>query len=307
MGTHEGKRVIAGIALSAVAMSWGMGFVATAKALEKLPPILFLGLRFSIGFCVMAALFGKRLIGITPSELKAGAFSGSILAAGFVLQTFAMEFASVATVAFLTALYVVIVPLLSAIFTGTQVEKLQAGAALVSFSGVALSSLTGLDGPIWAVLLRELWPGEVLGMGCALFFALHILAVGRWAPGIEVSRFATIQIGAVSIICLCASYLSEPWSLGMSDMPWASLLYLGVLNTAGAFLAQSWAQRYTSVTQAAVLMSSEPVWAALFGFLILGEKLSMSELAGNIMILAGMILAQDFIPRAWGRGLKSRT
>lgn len=295
-------RLAASAVLTAVAASWGFGFVATAKVLEWLPPVLFLGLRFLLGFSIMLVVFWKQVVGATPDELKAGTITGSVLAAGFIMQTYCMKYCSVSTSAFLTALYVVLVPLLSSLLLGKQVERLHVVAAVLSFGGVAVASLGSIEGSILSTIWRELWPGEVLGIGCALGFALHILAVSRWAPGIEVARFATIQVGAASAVCLALGLLIDPWPTEVQLLPLASLLYLGVVNTAVAFFAQNWAQTRTTATQAAVVMSSEPIWAAIFAFALLGQKLRLNEALGDLMILAGMVLVQD----ATGELLRSR-
>ncbi|MGB9867347.1 MAG: DMT family transporter [Bacillota bacterium] len=287
------KRLAASAVLTAVAASWGLGFVATAKVLEWLSPVIFLGLRFLLGFGIMLAAFCRQVVGATQEEVKAGAITGSVLAAGFIMQTYCMKYCSVSTSAFLTALYVVLVPILSSLVLGKTVELLHVLAAVLSFGGVAVASLGNIRGSVLATLWQELWPGEVLGMGCALGFALHILAVGRWAPGIDVARFATIQVGAASAICLALGLLIDPWPTRVEPVGVASLVYLGAVNTAAAFFAQNWAQRHTTATQAAVVMSSEPIWAAVFAFALLGQSLRPNEALGDLMILAGMVLAQD--------------
>jgi len=280
----------ADLALLGVTLIWGATFVMVKEAVAHFPVFAFLSLRFSFALLSLAPFLwvrqrsggaGSRSLG--RAELGAGSLVGLALLAGYGLQTIGLRHTTAAKAGFITGLSVVFVPLLGAIlWRRTPPPAAQVGVVLAT-GGLALLAL----GPTMSVA----W-GDLMVLGCALAFALHILAVGTFAPCIEPRVLTAIQIGTVALISALISRAAEwPWPPLSRQVLWAAL-FTGVLATSLAFGVQSVAQRFTSATHTALIFAMEPVFAALFAYLLAGERLGPRRWAGCALILAGMLVAE---------------
>ena len=155
------------------------------------------------------------------------------------------------------------------------------GAALAAL-GLGLLSLQRL----------EVRRGDALVLGCAVAFAAHILLLGRSAPRFSSYRLAVVQLGTAGLVALVWAGLAGDLVVPGSAEVWVALVITSVAASAGAFLIQTRAQREVSPTRTAVILTMEPVFAGLFGFLLAGERLSGRGWLGAGLILAGMLVAE---------------
>jgi drug/metabolite transporter (DMT)-like permease len=279
-------RALADASLVLVTLVWGTTFVVVKLAVESTDPILFVGLRFAVGALALAALYPARLARARRATYLAGALLGLALLVGFVLQTLGLRVTTPARAGFITGLSVVLVQLIEA---AAFRRRLPAGAVL----GVLLSAvgLTALSAPLTAAeLAGGDWRGDLLVLGCALAFALHIVGVGHFAGRHDPAAITTVQVGTVAALAGLAAWLAG--APPPDGSVWLSVAYMGVVATALVFGLQNWAQIHTTATHTALIFALEPVFAALFSALLYGEALAARAIAGGALILAGMLVAE---------------
>lgn len=281
------RRLAADAALFAVATSWGATFPLAKRLLTELPPFFYLALRFALAAAVLVTVAGRKLPQLGRRGLVDGAILGTLLAAGYGLQTLGLRTASATVSAFLTGLSVVMVPLLGVAFgrRPSLMAWIGVGAALL---GLALLTLQPAHGQRFGV-------GEILVLGCALAFAVHIVYQSRVAQNHPALPLGLVQITTVALLTLVFS-IPEPKPWGLSPYAMWALTFMAVVCTAVAFSVQAWAQRFTPATHVGLLFAFEPVAAALFAWAWLGERLSGGQWLGAGLIFAGIVLA-EWTPR----------
>ncbi|MCZ6514788.1 MAG: DMT family transporter, partial [Acidobacteria bacterium] len=222
-------------------------------------------------------------------SLRAGLIIGGLLYAGFAFQTAGLKLTTPTKSAFLTAMSVVLVPLLQVVIFRERLRGAVVGG--VAAAAVGRYFLTMPPGAI------RLETGDLLTLACALAFAGHIVALGRYAPRFDVATLAVLQVGAAMLFAALAMPLFDATGVErIFAVPTprlaVALLVTAGLATAAAFSIQTWAQRITSPTHAAILFTLEPVFAALTSLLVLNERLGGRELLGAGLILAGVLVAE---------------
>lgn len=273
----------ADLALLVVTAIWGATFVIVKEAISHYPVFSFLSLRFSLAvFSFLPLLFSDRNP-IKREELRAGFLAGFFLFAGYAFQTFGLRFTTASKAGFITGLSVVIVPILSAVFLRQSPPwKVWVGAGLAAL-GLALLSLKDSLIPSF---------GDLLVLACAVAYAGQIVALGKFAPEMRTFPLTFAQLLTVMIMSIALAVSFErPIIIPAPKVMWAGL-FTGIAATSLAFGVQTFAQKYTSPSHAALIFSAEPVFAAFFAFLIAGETLGLRELVGCFMIAIAMILAE---------------
>ena len=278
------------LALWAVAFVWGGTFLVTRIALEAgSGPFFFVGLRFGAATLATALILRGKLWGATRQDWIAALAIGIPMAAGYLLQTGGLLSVSSSMSAFLTALYVPLVPLI-------QWLALKRAPQLMSWIGIALAfaGLVVIANPFGASF--GFGAGEWMTLASAVAFSAEIILIGRYAERIDAGRVAAIDLAIVAVA-------------GFAAMPMASepfppltpvLLMCGIgLGVASAFiqLAMNWAQKTVSPTRATLIYSSEPVFAGALGRMV-GERLGVNGWAGAGLILCGVIVS-EWRPRRW--------
>ncbi|MFZ5824270.1 MAG: DMT family transporter [Bacillota bacterium] len=282
--------------LLAVAAVWGATFPLVKNATDLsaggVPTYWFLAARFGLATLLLAVVFWRRLRNLPVSTWGAGVLLGLFLFSGYAFQTFGLAYTSSAKAAFITGLAVVIVPVLAVVW-------LKRKPSPGSWLGVAAATL-GLG---LLSLNADLIPtyGDLLIFFCAVSFALHVAGVSRYAGKHDSVALAIIQIGTAGLLSgvlhlidkgtLGPGVANVGWWSGPSHVVLATLI-CGVLATAAAFLLQNVLQPYTTPTHTALIFSAEPVWGAIFAYLLAGEVLTPRGYLGGALILAGMILAE---------------
>jgi drug/metabolite transporter (DMT)-like permease len=270
---------IALLALVGVTAVWGSTFLVVQDAIGRMPVMDFLTWRFVVASVVMIALRPTCLRNVTRLELLRGVGLGTILGLGYIAQTYGLRYTSAAISGFITGMFVVLTPVMSWILLRRKTDRNTWMVVALATVGLAILSLNG-----WSVGI-----GELLTLGCAVFFAIHIVGLGEWSSKYGPYAFSLLQIGTVAVISLIAA-ASEGIAVPPDPGVWGVVAITGVLATAVAFFVQTWAQSLVSATRAAVVMTMEPFFAGLFAVVIGGNRLTLRTLAGAACILAAMFI-----------------
>ena len=286
-----------------VAALWGAGFVAQKHAMNAMGPFAFNGVRYAIGALLLApvlAVILRRRDKAEPSPLSArvtlcGVLLGVVMFAAAGLQQVGIVSTTASRSAFLTGLYVLIVPAIGVLFRQRITAGHIAGGVLavigLTMLGVGGGDRAG-DGPALAGLLSGFTLGDGLVLGCAVLWALHVVLTGHFAPRANPFALAWSQFVTVAVLSVGVAIATEPTTADGLRAGWLPLVYSGVFVIAIAFTLQIIAQKDAPPTHAAVLMSLEAVFGAIFGVLLLGESLSAWELTGCVVMFAGMLVSQ---------------
>jgi drug/metabolite transporter (DMT)-like permease len=275
----------ADLALALIALIWGATFVVVKRALLDVSPFLYLAIRFSLAAAVLALWFRGRIrLGFGRQEYWAGMRVGAILMLGYVLQTVGLATTSPSKSAFLTGLYIVLVPFVASLVYRVKPRILEVAGAFVAGFGMALLSISGES--------MSIATGDLLTLGCAAAFAVHIVLLGRWAPRFGFESLSLLQIVAAAAVAIVATPLIEEPFIRWTPAVTGAILIGGLLATALAFVLQTWAQQRTTPTRAAVIFSLEPVFAWLVSWTVEGEVLTLRAAAGAVCILGGILLVE---------------
>lgn len=267
---------------------WGLGFVAQSSAMDAMPPVFFVGVRFLIAAAVLAPFAwveARRAgAGVAPNDWRAFGLVGLALFAGITLQQIGLTVTTVTNAGFLTGLYVVLTPFVGFLLFADRPHPIVWPASLLALAGLFLLGGGRLDGLNW---------GDGLILACAVAWALQIVFVGKYVrrSGRPYALSFT-QFAICGALGLGAAWVFEPlsWSAIWNAAP--ELLYTGILSSALTFTLQIIAQRHTTTPQAAIMLSSEALFAAAFAALLLGERVAAIGLAGCALLLAAMLTVE---------------
>jgi drug/metabolite transporter (DMT)-like permease len=286
--------VLPTVALLLMTAVWGVTFVQVKDAVELYPLFLFLALRFAVASAALGVPFGSRLRLLDRRGLASGLLLGTFLAAGYALQTVGLSKASVTSTGFITGLFVPLTPVFAALIYRDRIGRSGWVGTALATAGLALLSGVEVGSAVASLLL----------FGGACSFALHIVFTSRFAPRYDIAALTLLQMlvafAACGVIGLAAESLETPrgWTV------WGAVLVTGVFASALGFVVQTWAQSKTTATKAALVITMEPVFAGLFGYLLAGDRLSGVAWLGAAIILAGMLVAEpallDWL-RRWRR------
>jgi drug/metabolite transporter (DMT)-like permease len=283
----------ANILLLLTALIWGSAFVAQRVGMDHMGPLLFNGARFALGSLALIPLILRMRAGLSPDTellprptiIRHGIILGCALFLGSWLQQFGLCYTTAGNAGFITGLYVVFVPLIGLFLKQRYGMGTWIGSAM-AVSGMYLLSVT--EG-------FSISKGDFLVLVSALFWAVHVLLIGRFSDGIravDAVRISAVQFGACAAISLAAALVFEPVSLTALKNGMAPILYGGLMSVGIAYTLQVVAQRDASPAPAAIILSMEAVFAALAGWLFLEEIMTVRAIMGCGLMLGGMILAQ---------------
>ena len=276
----------ADVALVFVCMVWGTTFVLVKEALADVSTLLFLATRFTLAAAALALVFlGPMRRAANPGQaVRGGVLAGILLFSGYALQTFGLKLTSASKTAFITAMYIPLVPVFGALIHRKAPQAAETTGVLMAALGMGLMTAHRN--------LMEVSAGDALVLGCAVAFALHIVALGHFAKAADTGTLAVTQIATCAVLAGALFWWAEPVRVRWSGRVWLALAVTSVLATALAFSLQTWAQRFSSPTRTAVLFSLEPVFAWVTSWLVAGETLTGRVLGGAILILAGIAIAE---------------
>ena len=279
MKTHAGRMRLAPIALILLAASWGLAFVIMKDSIERQSVNSFLFTRFLCAIVFLVA-FRPTVFRQITKELFIKAFAaGILLGAGYILQTEGLARTGAAITGFVTGLYVVATPLISALILKKKISLFTWGCVALATVGLALLSLRG-----WSMGF-----GEFLVLLCAIAFCAHIVALGQWSAGRDVYAMTTVQLFAVTVLTGGFAF-AEGYQAPPDYGVWAVVIFTAIVCTAFGFIVQTWAQAHIEPTKVAVILTLEVVFAALFAITIGRETMTIQVALGGIILLTAMYL-----------------
>lgn len=281
------------IILLITAIIWGFAFVAQSEGMEKIGPFTFQATRMLLAAivlfpasCVSYKLKKKQNENerfMDKKTLLAGVICGLFLFTAAALQQIGIQYTSVGHAGFLTALYILIVPLLG-IFAGKKISVRLWGCIALAIVGLYLLCMTG-EGFSMSI-------GDILVTLCALVFSFHILTVDKLAKGLDGVRISMIQMLVAGLISLVCMFIFEEVQISNILSSWLPIAYAGVLSCGAAYTMQIIGQKYASPTVASIIMSLESVFAVLGGALILVQIPSLLEAIGCTLMFAATVISQ---------------
>ena len=279
----------ADLSLAVVALVWGSTFVVVKQALDGITTFYFLAVRFSLASFCLFVIF-VPLFRVTDRRkllhgFGGGAVAGVFLWLGYVLQTYGLKYTTAGNSGFLTGLYIVLVPLLSAAVYRRWPQWRELAGIAVAAVGMAVLTLPSLD------RTSHLNRGDLLTVGCAVVFAFHLLVLGYYSQRELVQAVALGQIACTALLSALALLWEHPLARWNSGLVFAIVL-TAVFATALAFALQTWGQKYTTPTRTALIFALEPVFALVTAVLVGGEALRLAAVAGGVLILAGILVVE---------------
>lgn len=266
-----------------ITMFWGGTFLAVQYAVTLSDPFFFVGLRFATAAIAVALISLKSLRGLTLKELKAGVAIGVAIAMGYSLQTWGLQSISSSKSAFITAMYVPLVPLLQWLCLGRIPGIMSCVGIVLAFIGLIL-----LAGPGDNLLALE--PGEIITLVGAIAIAAEIILISAWAGQVDVKRVTVVQLATASLVAFGAMVPAGEAVPALSPGLIVVALGLGIFS-AIIQVTMNWAQKSVSPTRATVIYTGEPVWAGIFGR-IAGERLPVLALLGGVFIVVGVLVSE---------------
>ncbi|ANI83565.1 DMT family transporter [Kosakonia oryzae] len=266
-----------------ITLFWGGTFLAVQYAVTMSGPFFFVGLRFATAGLAVALLSLRVLNGISWLEIKAGGVIGIAIALGYSLQTWGLQFIPSSKSAFITAMYVPLVPLLQWLCLGRMPGLMPCIGIALAFSGLLL--LAGPEGNMLA-----LGKGEIITLASAVAIAAEIILISAWAGKVDVRRVTVVQLLTASLVSFAAMIPSGESVPTLSPGLLLVALGLGIFS-AIIQVVMNWAQRSVSPTRATVIYTGEPVWAGVFGRLA-GERLPLLALFGGALIVLGVLVSE---------------
>jgi drug/metabolite transporter (DMT)-like permease len=269
---------------------WGATFVLVKSALADASVFAFLALRFAVAVSFLALLFSSALRSLNAGNFRAGVVMGCCMFTGYAFQTAGIDLTTPSKAAFITGFSVVLVPVFLGVFARRRIGVWVWAGVLAALAGLYFLTVPSSG-------LGDLNRGDLLVLCAAVAFALHIIAIGHYAPRHSVGVLNFLQVAMTMLLIFAVGPLLSTAHWESLHVAWtgrllAAVLVTGVLATAVAFSVQVWAQQHTSPSHAAILFALEPVFAGLTSFLFFHERLGWRALAGAALILAGILLAE---------------
>jgi len=279
------------LALVGVTIVSGGSFHLVSMAMNHIDPMLFVAFRNLIAALVLFVLFFRAMRGFTSYELAAGVIIGLVLSLGSGLQTMGMQSISGSMSAFITALYVPMVPLLQWPIFRRRIGLGTLFAVILCFIGLILFSTPegeqdfSVSSGVWSTL------------GAAFIFAFGIVLLGFFSPKFDTRRFAFLQLAFGSLFAFCfMPILGESWP--KFSMNWFYLVLIVGLMAAFIQFTMTWGQKTVAPARAVVIYTGDPVWAGVIGWLVFGELLTRISLIGAILIFVGILTCEVLQARA---------
>ena len=276
--------------LLACAFFWGMAFSAQSNAMNHVEPYTFVFLRSTItclvlcsGFPLLNRLSGEKQEheGSTARHFVVGILCGLFLVLATILQQIGLVTTTTAKSGFITALYIVLVPILGILLGRRPAPSIWLGVA-VSLVGLYFLCITDS---------ASVNSGDLITLGSALVFAIHITLIDRLGGSLNSVKLSTIQFGTAALIAAAITFLFETPSIDGILACWKDILYVAVFSGALGYTFQIIGQKYTEPTLASLIMCLESVFAAIGGWILLNQTLSGREILGCVLMLSASVIA----------------
>lgn len=281
----NGIKALSVLGLIVTTIIWGSAFVVMKNSVDVISPTYLLALRFTIASIALLAVFWKRVRMVKKTDLMCGGLLGVFLFVSYLLQTYGLKYTTASKNAFITTLYVILVPFLHWFFNRKKPSGNNMAAAVIAVIGLALISLEGdLSVNI----------GDLLTLLCGLFFAFHIVFIDRYTNDHDPVILTVIQM----VVAAALSWVLAPLLEGTQDFSvingamLTGLLYLGIFSTMICFLLQNVGQKHLSPNTSSLILSFEAVFGLVFSVLFLGETVTARLMTGCVLMFASIILSE---------------
>ena len=277
------KEWIADGILTLTAMIWGTGFVVMKNTLDSIPPSAIIAIRYAIAALLAGVLFRRHLRGLTRGDVARGALVGALLAGAYIVQTVGLKYTTAGKNAFLTTVYVLLVPFGCYAIFRQRLRRANFIAAGMMLLGIGLLSLDGESGGLNI--------GDILTLGCGVLYAAHIMAVERCQRSTDTYALIVLQFAFAALDALIVHLLFERGTtLTLNAGSVGGLLYLSVFSTMIAMSLQNIGQSMAPASHAAILLSLESVFGALASCIVLHEVMTQKMLLGFAVIFAALVV-----------------
>jgi len=272
-------RLVYTLLLVAVTAVWGWTFVIVQDAILIYGVLPFLAVRFALAGLVLTPIYVRKL---TRRSLLVGGGIGVVLAAGYLFQTLGLLYTTPTNSGLITGLFVVFAPLSDRFFFGANASRQVIVAVGFSLIGMVLLAGGSPDG---------VNPGDFLTLICAMALGLHIALLSKYAPGHDPGALTLAQILAMALLFLLVWPFAAPIEVPPASVVFA-LLVTGLLASAGAFLVQTTVQQKIPAARTAIILTMEPVFAALFGYWLAGDRLVAVQILGAVLIFSALVIGE---------------
>ena len=283
--TGTGIKTLSVIGLIVTTVIWGSSFVVMKNSVAVISPTYLLALRFTIASVALVGVFWKRVMVLKKQDLLCGSLLGVFLFISYFFQTYGLKYTTASKNAFITTLYVILVPFLHWFFNRKKPSRNNVAAAVLAVFGLALLSL---EGDLSVNL------GDILTFICGFFYAIHIVFIDRYTEKHDpVGLTVTQMTVAAALSWIVAPLLEGSMDFGVIDKAMmAGLLYLGIFSTMIGFLLQNVGQKHLSPNTSSILLSFESVFGLFFSVLFLKDPVTLKLAAGCVLMFASVILSE---------------
>lgn len=273
------------------AVVWGISFVSQRSGMSYVKPFTFNGIRTMLGALVLIPVLiitgRKKPVGEIKTKnkktlIKAGILCGVLLGAASTIQTYGMVYTTAGKAGFITALYLIIVPVLG-IFMKKKIRPLVWGCVALATVGMYFLCVNGT---------LDINKGDLIVLCCSFIFALHILTVDKYAGEVEGVKLAFLQFFVAGLLNIILMFIFDNPDFGAVWQCRTEILYSGIMSCGVAYTLQIIGQKYTDPTSASLIMSMESVFSVLAGWMLLHEKLTANEIFGCILVFAAIMIVQ---------------
>lgn len=296
LGVERRRVFVADASLFLVAVIWGFNFVVIKDAIARIDPMLYILLRYVVGFVLLAAIMPRSITRASRQDWFYGSILGVFYLSALVIQTYALQWTTPGRSGFITGLNVAMVPFLYWVIARRSPGLFQIVGAIVATVGLGVLSLRGN----FTISL-----GEGLTLIGALCYALHITATGFFAPKVRPATLAVTQIAVSAGLCVFITPFVTHVTFSLPWEAWAAVVWTAFSGTVLAFLIQSWAQRRTTATHAAVLLCLESVFSATFGVVFGMDTVTWRLLTGAGLIFSGILILETLPVRQAARSSRA--
>jgi drug/metabolite transporter (DMT)-like permease len=286
LAARSRTELLAFLALLTMTAAWGSTFFLIKDVVTRIPVADLLALRFAIASLALALVAAPRLH-LSRSVVTYGALLGLLYGSAQILQTAGLAHTAASVSGFVTGLYVVVTPLLTALILRRRVPRLTWLAAVLATLGLGVLALHGF----------ALGYGELLTLVSAVIYAGHIVALGRFSTPETTLSLSLVQLIVITLVTAVAALWPQAGPGGGIQLPnstgdWLIVLYLALIASALTMVLQTWAQAHIEPSRAAVIMAMEPVWAAAFAVALGGEAITLRMIIGGVAIVSAMYLVE---------------
>lgn len=285
-------RTLSSVGLLSTALIWGFAFVVVKNSLDLIPPFYMLAFRFTIASAALALVLHKRLPGITRADLKSGAVLGGFLFFAYATQTIGCQYTTAGKNAFLTTIYVILVPFLHWLISHRKPDRYAVIGAFMAIIGIGLLSLQGESG---------IQIGDLLTLICGFGYAIHMIYIDKYTEKQDPVILTLLQLAFAALFSWIFAPLLDGGFPASAFHPSiiTGMLYLGLLSTLAAFLLQNVCQKYLPPSTASLLLSFESVFGVIFSALFLHEAITSRMFLGCLLMFLAVLLVEthfSFLP-----------